>query len=229
MISYFMTGVFWLAMAKIVWINVLLSGDNAVVIALAARNLSPDRQKPAIIFGSLGAIGLRIVLIFFAVALLALPFLKLIGSALLVWIGVQLLTGDDEDKKIDPAHNLFAAIRTILVADLVMSIDNVLAIAAVAETAPESSRMPLLVIGLGLTIPLIMFGSTMLLKLMERFPLIVTAGAGLLGFVAGEMAASDPILARFGVGEGWAPYALGAFLAVVVVVLGKFLSRRPSH
>lgn len=229
MISYFMTGVFWLAMAKIVWINVLLSGDNAVVIALAARNLSPDRQKPAIIFGSLGAIGLRIVLIFFAVALLALPFLKLIGSALLVWIGVQLLTGDDEDKKIDPAHNLFAAIRTILVADLVMSIDNVLAIAAVAETAPESSRMPLLVIGLGLTIPLIMFGSTMLLKLMERFPLIVTAGAGLLGFVAGEMAASDPILARFGVGEGWVPYALGAFLAVVVIVLGKFLSRRRRH
>lgn len=229
MISYFMSGVFWLAMAKIVWINILLSGDNAVVIALAARNLSPDRQKPAIIFGSLGAIGLRIVLIFFAVALLALPFLKLIGSALLVWIGVQLLTGDDEDKKIDPAHNLFAAIRTILVADLVMSIDNVLAIAAVAETAPESSRMPLLVIGLGLTIPLIMFGSTMLLKLMERFPLIVTAGAGLLGFVAGEMAASDPILARFGVGEGWAPYALGAFLAVVVIVLGKFLSRRPRH
>lgn len=229
MISYFMSGVFWLAMAKIVWINILLSGDNAVVIALAARNLSPDRQKPAIIFGSLGAIGLRIVLIFFAVALLALPFLKLIGSALLVWIGVQLLTGDDGDKKIDPAHNLFAAIRTILVADLVMSIDNVLAIAAVAETAPESSRVPLLVIGLGLTIPLIMFGSTMLLKLMERFPLIVTAGAGLLGFVAGEMAASDPILARFGVGEGWTPYALGAFLAVVVIVLGKFLSRRPRH
>ena len=225
MINDLMSAAFWLAMAKIVWINILLSGDNAVVIALAARNLSPDRQKPAIIFGSLGAIGLRIVLIFFAVALLALPFLKLVGSALLVWIGVQLLTGDENDKKIDPAHNLIAAIRTILIADLVMSIDNVLAIAAVAETAPESSRMLLLVFGLGLTIPLIMFGSTMLLRLMERIPLIVTAGAGLLGFVAGEMAASDPILARFGLGEGWRPYALGAFLAVVVIAVGSILAR----
>ncbi len=217
---------FWIAIAKIVWVNILLSGDNAVVIALAARKLSGARQKQAIVLGSLAAIVLRIVLIFFAVALLALPYLKLIGAALLVWIGVQLLKGDDEDKKIDPARDLLAAVRTILVADLVMSLDNVIAVAAVAETAPESSRLLVLVIGLGLTIPLIMFGSTMLLKLMARAPLIITAGAALLGFVAGEMAASDPALARFGLEQDWRPYALGAILAIVVVVLGGMAARR---
>lgn len=217
---------FWIAIAKIVWVNILLSGDNAVVIALAARKLSGARQKQAIILGSLAAIVLRIVLIFFAVALLTLPYLKLIGAALLVWIGVQLLKGDDENKTIDPAHDLLAAIRTILVADLVMSVDNVLAIAAVAETAPENSRLFVLVIGLGLTIPLIMFGSTMLLKLMARVPLIITAGAALLGFVAGEMAASDPVLARFGLEQEWRPFGLGVILAIVVVVLGGVAARR---
>ncbi len=226
MIDDFGNAAFWLAIAKIVWIDILLSGDNAVVIALAARNLSADRQKQAIIFGSLAAIVLRIVLIFFAVALLALPYLKLVGAVLLVWIGVQLMAGDDKGKKIDPARDLFAAVRTILVADLVMSLDNVLAVAAVAETAPASSRLFVLVIGLGLTIPLIMFGSTMLLKLMARIPLIITAGAALLGFVAGEMAASDPVLARFGLEQGWRPYALGAILAVLVVVLGNLAARR---
>ncbi|MGI9024758.1 MAG: TerC family protein [Burkholderiaceae bacterium] len=217
---------FWIAIAKIVWVNILLSGDNAVVIALAARKLSGARQKQAIILGSLAAIVLRIVLIFFAVALLTLPYLKLIGAALLVWIGVQLLKGDDENKTIDPAHDLLAAIRTILVADLVMSVDNVLAIAAVAETAPENSRLFVLAIGLGLTIPLIMFGSTMLLKLMARVPLIITAGAALLGFVAGEMAASDPVLARFGLEQGWRPFGPGVILAIVVVVLGGVAARR---
>ena len=226
MIDDLASAAFWIAIAKVVWINILLSGDNAVVIALAARNLPPLRQKQAIVFGSLGAIVLRIVLIFFAVALLALPYLKLVGAILLVWIGVQLLKGDDADTKIDPARNLYAAVRTILVADLVMSVDNVIALAAIAEAAPESSRLLVLVIGLGMTIPLIMFGSTLLLKLMQRFPLIITAGAGLLGFVAGEMAATDPVLAGFGLDGGWRAYALGAALAVVVVVVGSLLARR---
>ena len=226
MIADLSSAPFWLAIGKIVWIDILLSGDNAVVIALAARNLSAHRQKQAIIFGSLAAIVLRIVLIFFAVALLAFPYLKLIGAALLVWIGVQLLMGEEKDKKIDPARDLFAAVRTILVADLVMSIDNVLAVAAIAETAPPSSRLLVLAIGLGLTIPLIMFGSTMLLKLMQRFPLIITAGAALLGFVAGEMAATDPILAGFGADQGWRPYALGGVLALFVVLVGGLVARR---
>ena len=226
MIDDFASAAFWIAIGKIVWIDILLSGDNAVVIALAARNLPARRQRQAIVFGSLGAIVLRVVLIFFAVALLTLPWLKLVGAALLVWIGVQLLYGDDKTKKIDPARDLFAAVRTILVADLVMSIDNVLAVAAVAQTAPPSSRLLVLVIGLGLTIPLIMFGSTLLLKLMQRFPIIITAGAALLGFVAGEMAATDPALAGLGLDEAWRPYALGSALALVVVLVGTFAAKR---
>jgi len=228
MLDALVTAAFWIAIAKIAWIDILLSGDNAVVIALAARDLPAERQKQAIIFGSLGAIVLRIVLIFFAVALLNLPYLKIVGALLLVWIGIQLLRGDDEKKNVDPAKDLIAAVRTILVADLVMSVDNVIAVAAVAETAPPASRLLVLLIGLGLTIPLIMFGSRLLLRAMQRFPIIITAGAALLGFVAGEMAATDPLLARFDADEGWHPYALGGALGVVVVAFGTLLKRR-SH
>lgn len=227
LIAAIATTAFWVAIGKIVWIDILLSGDNAVVIALAARDLPPERQKQAIVFGSLGAILLRVSLIFFAVALLGFPYLKLVGAALLVWIGIQLLKGDDaDDKQVDPAKNLFAAVRTILVADLVMSIDNVLAVAAVAETAPESARLLVLIIGLGLTIPLIMFGSRILLRLMERFPIIITAGAALLGYVAGEMAVTDPILVKHGFDQGWTPYGVGIALALVVVLVGTWMTRR---
>ena len=217
---------FWLAIAKIGWIDLLLSGDNAVVIALAARNLSSHQQKRAVIFGSLGAIVLRIVLIFFAVALLALPYVKLIGAILLLWIGIKLMKGEESDKKIDPAGNLLAAVRTILIADFVMSLDNVLAVAAIAETAPPTSRLLVLLVGLGLTIPLIMFGSRLLLKLIARYPLIVTAGAALLGFVAGEMAAGDPVLAPYVEPLKWLPMALGVACAVVVVGAGTWAARR---
>jgi YjbE family integral membrane protein len=216
---------FWLAIAKIAWIDVLLSGDNAIVIALAARNLPPARQRQAVILGAAGAIVLRIVLIFFAVALLELPYVKLVGAVLLIWIGIQLMKGDEKEKKIDPAHDLLAAVRTILVADFVMSLDNVLAVAAIAETAPPSSRLLVLVIGLGLTVPLIMFGSTLLLKLIRRFPLIVTAGAALLGFVGGEMAATDPILDRIGLDQEWLPMALGLLFAAIVVIVGSLIAR----
>ena len=221
-----MTAPFWVAIGKIVWIDVLLSGDNAVVIALAARNLSPERQRQAVLLGSAGAIVLRVILVFFAVALLTLPWVKLIGAVLLVWVGIQLMKGDDQDRKIDPARDLFAAVRTILVADFVMSLDNVLAVAAIAETAPPSSRLAVLLIGLGLTIPLIMFGSTLLLKAIERMPLIVTAGAALLGFVAGEMAAGDPVLQGRFADLAWLPTGLGIVLAALVVVVGTLLNRR---
>ncbi|MEO8938295.1 MAG: TerC family protein [Burkholderiaceae bacterium] len=226
MVDDFVTAPFWLAIGKIVWIDVLLSGDNAVVIALAARNLPADRQRQAVLLGSAGAIVLRVLLVFFAVALLTLPYVKLVGAVLLVYIGIQLLKGEDNEKKIDPARDLFAAVRTILVADFVMSLDNVLAVAAVAETAPPSSRLLVLVLGLGLTIPLIMFGSTLLLKVIERIPLIVTAGAALLGFVAGEMAASDPIVEGRGIDGEWFATGLGVALALVVVVVGTVLARR---
>jgi YjbE family integral membrane protein len=226
MIDELATAPFWLAIGKIAWIDLLLSGDNAVVIALAARNLPPDRQRQAVVLGSLGAIVLRIVLIFFAVALLGLPYVKLVGALLLVWIGIQLLSGDEKDRSVDPAHNLFAAVRTILVADLVMSLDNVLAVAAIAETAPAGSRLAVLAIGLGLTVPLIMFGSTLLLKLIRRFPLIVTAGAALLGLIGGEMAATDPVVVdRLGLDGGWLPTALGAAGAAVVVLVGMLRAR----
>jgi YjbE family integral membrane protein len=217
---------FWIAIAKIAWVDLLLSGDNAVVIALAARELPPERQKQAVVFGSIGAIALRLVLIFFAVALLELPYVKLIGAILLLWVGIKLMKGEDAGKQVDPASNLVAAVRTILVADFVMSLDNVLAVAAIAETAPRSLQLPVILFGLCLTIPLIMFGSRLLLRLIARFPLIVTAGAALLGFVAGEMAATDPVLAGLVEERTWLPFVLGLVLAAVVVVVGTSIVRR---
>ena len=217
---------FWIALLKIIWVNILLSGDNAVVIALAARNLPPKQQRMAILGGSGAAIVLRVVLTIFAVQMLQYPYLKLVGSVLLGWVGVQLLAGGDDDGDIKASDSIMTAIRTILIADLVMSLDNVIAVAAAADTAPVEFRMVLLVLGLGLSIPLIIFGSTMLLKLMERFPVIITLGAALLGFVAGEMALSDPSLSRW---EGSLhavaiPFSLAC--AAVVVGIGMFLGRR---
>lgn len=222
-----LTAAFWIALLKIIWVNILLSGDNAVVIALAARNLHGKQQKQAIFFGSGAAIVLRVVLTLFAVQLLQLPYLKLIGAVLLVWIGIQLLADSDDDADIHAHDNLWTAVRTILVADLVMSLDNVIAVAAAANSAPEGMRVPLLVIGLGLSIPLIIFGSTLLLQLMERFPVIITLGAALLGFVAGEMAVTD------GAVHDWfeahmhgLDYAVSISCAVLVVWIGLWLSRR---
>jgi YjbE family integral membrane protein len=223
MLGYFATPEFWIALGQIIMINIFLSGDNAVVIALASRSLPPTQQKKAIIFGSVGAIVLRIVLTFFAIYLLTLPYLKLIGAALLFWIGVGLLKGDDDEAEIEGNSNLVAAIKTIIVADLVMSLDNVIGVAAAAK-----GNVPLLVIGLVISIPLIIYGSTIILKLMTRFPVIITIGAGLLGWVAGEMAVSDPAI------TGWianhhslhtiAPVA-GALL---VVATGKWLMLRSA-
>src|SRR6476659_6847231 len=182
----------WTALLKIIGVNIVLSGDNAVVIALAARSLPPKQQKLAIFWGSAAAIILRIVLTLFAVALLALPWLKLIGSALLLWIGIKLLVPEEGDEDVTASDNLFVAIRTILIADLVMSLDNVIAVAAAA-----GGHWGLLIIGLAISIPLVIFGATLLLKLMERWPIIITIGAGLLGFVAGEMGWEDRAIAGF--------------------------------
>ena len=214
---------FWLALSQIILINIVLSGDNAVVIAMASRSLPRQQQRQAILFGSVGAIVLRIVLTFFAVYLLTLPYLKLIGAVLLLWIGIGLLKGDDDDEEIEGNSSLVSAIKTIVVADLVMSLDNVIGVAAAAK-----GDVLLLVIGLVISIPLIIFGSTLILKLMERFPVIVTIGAGLLGWVAGDMALSDPSI------KGWAEQqhllhtiapAVGALL---VVASGKWLARQAS-
>src|SRR5262245_54268621 len=178
--------VFWTALLKIIGVNIVLSGDNAVVIALAARSLPAKQQKQAIFWGSGAAIVMRIILTIFAVALLALPWLKLIGSVLLLWIGVKLLIPEDEDPDIQASDKLWPAIKSILIADLVMSLDNVIAVAAAA-----GNSYTLLIIGLAISIPLVIFGATLLLKLMERWPVIITIGAALLGFVAGEMGWED--------------------------------------
>jgi YjbE family integral membrane protein len=218
------SAVFWFALFKIILINIVLSGDNAVVIALACRSLPPQQQKKAIVFGSVGAIVMRVVLTFFAVKLLALTWLKLVGAALLLWIGIGLLKEEDEDDELQGHSGLFAAIKTIIVADLVMSIDNVIGVAAAAN-----NDMLLLVIGLIISIPLIVFGSTLLLKVMGRFPIIITLGAALLGWVAGDMAMSDPAIAPY-VGEhAETLQSIAAVIgAAIVVAVGKWLARRST-
>ncbi len=220
---------FWLALAKIIWVNILLSGDNAVVIALAARSLPPHQQKKAVVLGSAAAIVLRVVLTLFAVQLLQYPYLKLIGALLLLWIGIQLLVPEDDggDDAVKSSDNIFTAIRTILVADLVMSLDNVIAVAAAAESGPPEAKLVLLLFGLGLSIPLIIVGSQLLLRVMERWPIIITAGAGLLGFVAGEMAVTDPAVHEWfhgSIDRFEIPIALAS--AAFVILVGTALARR---
>jgi YjbE family integral membrane protein len=218
------SSLFWVALGQIILINILLSGDNAVVIALASRNLPPRQQKQAILFGSFGAIALRVVLTFFAAYLLTLPYLKLAGGVLLLWIGVNLLSSHEEDGHMDAHSNLLAAVKTIIVADFVMSLDNVIGVAAAAK-----GSLLLLLIGLGISIPLIVYGSTVILKLMRRFPVIITLGAGLLGYVAGEMGASDPVVGLWI--EEHAPLLHQAapwVCAVLVVAIGKWLSARSA-
>jgi len=197
MLEQFATQVFWIGLLKIIGVNIILSGDNAVVIALAARSLPAKQQKAAVLWGSGAAVVMRIILTIFAVALLTLPWLKLAGSLLLFWIGVKLLIPEDDDVDVDASDNMISAIKTILIADLVMSIDNVIAVAAAAQ-----GSMTLLILGLAISIPLVIFGSTLLLHLMERWPVIITVGGGLLGFVAGEMLVTDPALRDWLAGGG---------------------------
>jgi len=225
MLEMFYTSEFWLALVQIIIINIMLSGDNAVVIALACRSLPPKQQQRAIMFGSVGAIVLRIVLTFFAVMLLSLPFLKLVGGVALLWIGASMLDSNDDSHGPDAHSNLAAAIKTIIIADFIMSLDNVLGVAAAAK-----DNVVLLVIGLGISIPLIIFGSQLILKLMERFPIIITLGAGLLGWVAGEMLVSDSFV------SGWIEtnaaflhYLVPALGVILVITVGRWLaSRHPA-
>ncbi len=213
---------FWIGLMKIIWINIILSGDNAVVIALAARSLPPHQQQKAILFGSGAAVVLRIILTIVAVQLLALSYLQIIGGLLLLWIGVQLLSENDEEEEGDVKQaSLMAAIRTILIADIVMSLDNVIAVAAAAKGSTT-----LLIIGLAISIPLVIFGSTLMIKLMERFPIIVTLGAALIGWVGGETIISDVSLKSALEANPSLHYICAAVGAAVVVGLGKFLQAR---
>src|SRR5258706_4159136 len=218
----------WLPLMQIIGVNIVLPGDNAVVIALAARSLPPKQQKQAVLWGSGAAVVMRIVLTIVAVELLQLPYLKLVGAVLLLWIGVQLLVPEHEEEggaaDKSPA-SMAAAVRTILIADLVMSLDNVIAVAAAAK-----GSLTLLVVGLLVSIPLVVFGSTYLMKIMERWPIIITLGAALLGYVAGEMAVGDPSVKDWiDANAHWLHYALPAAGAALVVAIGKWMAARAEQ
>ena len=225
----FLTTMHWGAVLQIIMIDILLGGDNAVVIALACRNLPKQQRMKGILWGTAGAIVLRVILIAFAVALLKVPFLKLAGGALLIWIGVKLLLPGDEDGhgNLDGGATLWSAIKTIIVADLVMSVDNVIAIAGAAQQADPDHQMGLVIFGLIVSIPLIVWGSTLVLRLLERYPLVITLGGALLGWIAGSMMITD-IVTVDAIGEPSAPlrYAAAIAGAVLVVVLGKGLGAR---
>ena len=223
------TPVFWLALGQIIWINIILSGDNAVVIALAARSLPPVQQKQAIIWGSAGAVILRILLTFIAAYLLQWPWVQLIGGLLLLYIGVQLLMEEDDGEGGGEVKtvNFVGAVRTILIADLVMSLDNVIAVALAAKI-DGVLNYSLLVIGLAISIPMVIFGSQIMIKLMERFPVIITLGAALIGWVAGDAITHDPGLAQVFGDNTALKYGVKVACAVFVIVVGKALARR-SH
>jgi YjbE family integral membrane protein len=216
------TAEFWIGLMKIVWINIILSGDNAVVIALAARSLPENQQRQAIMFGSGAAVVLRIALTVVAAALLELPYLQIIGGILLLYIGAQLLSedGDHEEGDVEKA-SLMVAIRTILIADLVMSLDNVIAVAAAAK-----GNTTLLILGLAISIPMVVFGSAIMIKLMARFPIIVTFGACLIGWVGGETIASDVVLREFSEANPWLHYAAATAGALAVLGIGKFFQTK---
>ncbi len=233
---------FWIALGQIIMIDILLGGDNAVVIALACRKLPPAQRTKGIIWGTAGAIVLRVILIFFAMTLLALPWLKFVGALLLVWIGVKLLAPDEEGHgELATSDKLLAAIKTIIVADLVMSVDNVIAIAGAAQNAGEH-QMLLVVLGLLISIPIIVWGSQLVIKLMARFPIIITAGGMLLGWIAGGMLVSDPVMAN---PDKWqwmlklpqnemVKYSASVVGALIVLVIGKYVASRqakaaPAH
>ncbi|ETH24663.1 integral membrane protein, YjbE family [Bordetella pertussis CHLA-15] len=221
----------WGAIFQIVLIDILLGGDNAVVIALACRNL-PHRQRiKGILWGTAGAVLLRVLLIAFALVLLDIPFLKALGCLLLVWIGVKLLAPhEDAHGNITGGTSVLAAIRTIILADFAMSLDNVIAIAGAAQNAQADHQLYYVIFGLCVSVPIIVWGSTLVLKLIDRFPLVVTLGAGLLGWIAGGMLITDIyVVERWGEPAPMLKLAVEAAGALVVVAAGKWLAARRRH
>lgn len=217
------SSLFWLAVGQIILIDIVLSGDNAVVIALACRNLSPEQRAKGIFWGVAGAVGLRVLLTVFAALVMNLPWLKLVGGLLLLWIAVKLMLPEDEDgHDIEASGNLWGAVKTIIVADFVMSLDNVIAVAGAAH-----GSLVLLLFGLAVSIPLIVWSSQVILQWMERWPSIVLFGAGLLGYVAGQMIFSDPgVLAMLPPLPDWSGKLAGALGAMLVVGLGRWLEQQ---
>ena len=217
------SSLFWVAVGQIILIDIVLSGDNAVVIALACRNLTPEQRKTGIFWGVAGAVGLRVVLTVFAAMVMGLPWLKLVGGLLLIWIAVKLMLPEEEDgHDIQASTHLWGAVKTIIVADFVMSLDNVIAVAGAAH-----GSLALLLFGLAVSIPLIVWSSQLILHWMERWPVIILLGAGLLGYVAGQMIFSDPgVLALLPALPAGADKAAGVIGALLVVGVGRWLEQR---
>lgn len=218
----------WGAVGQIIMIDILLGGDNAVVIALACRNLPHEQRFKGVFWGTAGAIILRVILITFAVLLLDLPFLKVVGGALLLWIGVKLVLPEPEDshENIAGSSELLGAIKTIIVADFVMSLDNVIAIAGAAQQAHEDHQTLLVIFGLVVSVPFIVFGSQVILRLIDRFPVIVWFGGGLLGWIAGGMFTSDGFLVKYWPTLPEWHYLGAAVGAAIVVVVGAICVQR---
>ena len=212
-----------IAVLQIILIDILLGGDNAVVIALACRKLPPQQRNRGILWGVAGAIGLRILLIFFAVQLLALPYLKLVGAALLIYIGTKLLVPDrDDEPEVAASAHLLTAIRTIIVADAVMSLDNVIAIAGAAD-----GRIGLVALGIAISVPIIVWGSKLVLALMDRYPIVIVIGGALLGWIAGGLWIEDPALHHWVAGwPDWSHTISSVAGALLVMATGLTLARR---
>lgn len=219
-----MDAAFMGALGKIIMINLVLSGDNAVVIAMACRNLSPNAQKKGIFWGTLGAVVFRVILTFFAAWLLQFAYLQIIAGSLLLYIAVDLLVEDHKEEEMEATDDLMGAIKTILFADVIMSLDNVLGIAAVAQ-----GNLVLLVVGLAISIPIVVFGSTLILRVMDRYPIIIYAGAAILGYVAGEMLVGDQAVAGIMAANPWLHSGIPIAMAVLVVVLGHFRNKKQQE
>ncbi|WP_374566427.1 TerC family protein [Nitrosomonas sp.] len=214
---------FWLAVLQIIAIDIVLGGDNAVVIALACRRLPDKQRKLGIFWGVAGAIVLRVVLIFFALNLLTIPYLKVAGAALLVWIGIKLLQPESEGShEVDASTTLLGAIKTIIVADAVMSLDNVIAIAGAAK-----DEISLVIFGLVISVPIIVWGSQLVMRVMDRYPVTIAIGAGLLGWIAGDMAVTDVVTKEWvDVNANFLRWIAPAAMAIVVIAAGKTLAAR---
>ena len=215
-----------IAILQIIAIDIILGGDNAIIIALACRNLPARQKRLGILWGTAGAIILRCILVFFASTLLTVPSLKLIGGLLLLWIGVKLLADEDEidEGAVKQSSSLWEAVRTIIIADFVMRLDNSVAIAAAAK-----GNMALVIFGLALSVPIIIGGSAIILKLMQRYPIIITAGAALLGWLAGDLIAHDPLLKdQFATLPAYAPKVAAGVGALFVVVAGRMIAARKA-
>ncbi len=227
MLEFFQT-LSWAAVFQIILIDILLGGDNAVVIALACRNLPAKQRMQGILWGTAGAIILRVVLIAFALTLLNIPFLKIVGGALLLWIGIKLMVPEDDGHgNIQGGASIIAAIKTIIVADFVMSLDNVIAIAGAAQNAHADHQIGLVVFGLVVSVPIIIWGSTLVLKLIDRFPLVVMFGAALLGWIAGGMLVTDVfVVNQIGEQPQMVKIAVEVAGALLVVGLGRWLASR---